>query len=187
MNKKNYRAGLNQSYSRLRKKLLWVILAFLAVGTLLVALERTGVTNFIKPRHTPTDASSGSTAEQKQQEDTANAELKKQAADIDKDGPASSNATPTTSIDLSAEQAADNTVTVFTTLKGYSDGSCLLTITNGGKTINQSAAVIYQQEASICAGFSVPIDPLGKGTWTIDLAVTSNGTTVSKNIEYEVR
>ena len=189
MNKRNSRTGLNRLSSIPRKKLMWVLLAVLLIGSTLVVLEKTGVTNFIKLHDNPPADSSGATAEQKQQEDAANAESKKQAADEDKGAAssASSNTTPATSIDLRAEQAANNTVTVFTTLKGYSDGSCLLTVTNAGKTTTLSASVIYQKEASSCAGFSVPVDPLGKGAWTLSLAVTSNGTTSSKDIGYEVK
>jgi hypothetical protein len=186
MGKKNYRASLNQSSSRLRNKLLWGLLTVLVIGGIFVVLEKTGVTNFIKLHNTPTD-SSGPTAEQKQQEDAANAEQKQQAIDKGASDNTSSNETPIKSIDLRAQKAANNSVTVFTTLKGYSDGTCSLTVTSAGKTNSQSAPVIFQQEASICAGFSVPIDQLSNGIWSLNLAVTSNDVTSSKSITYEVK
>jgi len=164
-------------------------LALLVITGILVVLEKTGVTNFIKSHPTPSTVSSGVTPEEKQQADAANAETKKQAIDNAKDlnDPATSSTSSSKSVDLSAQKASDNTVTVFTTLLGYSDGSCLLTVTNDDKTTTLSASVIYQREASSCAGFSVPSDPLGKGIWTLNLAVTSGGTTNSKKITYEVK
>jgi len=189
MGKKNYQARSNQSPKQNRKKLFWVILAILAVAGLLFVLEKTGATNFVGPDDTSSTVS-GTTPEEKEEVDVSYAEVKKQVSDNDK-GTIDSSATPSTAstsktIGLSAKQETNNTVTVFTSLKGYSDGSCVLTITNAGKTVSQSADVIYQAEESICAGFSVPIDQLGAGTWTLKLSVTSNGTTENKTIEYKV-
>ncbi len=129
----------------------------------------------------------GPTAEQKQQDAQVNADAKKQVIDKAADSNAPSTTPPTTSIELTAKQESNNTVTVFTKLPGYSDGSCQLTTTNGASTNSQTANVIYQPEYSSCAGFSVPISALGKGTWTIKLSVTSNGTTESKTISFEVK
>jgi cytoskeletal protein RodZ len=190
MGNKNHRTGLNRSSSRPKKKLLWVLFVLLVITGVFVVLEKTGVTNFIKLHHPITNPTAGPTAEQKKEEDAANAESKKQVIDNDKAGtdtPTPSNVKATKSVDLSAQQATNNTVTVFTTLRGYSDGSCFLTVTNADKTSTQSAPVIYQREASSCAGFSVPIEPLGKGMWTLKLDVTSGGATNSKTIPYEVK
>jgi len=189
MIKQNYKTGFKPSSSIFRKKLVWVILAVIVLGILLIVLEKTGVTNFITLKKKTPTATTGPTADQKKQEDAANAEVKNQAAVNEKgaDAPTSSDTPAVTSISVKAQQETNNTVTVFTTLPGYSDGSCSLTITNNGKTTTQTAMVIYQQEAASCAGFSVPIDPLGKGLWNISLDVTSNGTTNNKSINYEVR
>jgi len=190
MGKKNYQARSNKPPKQNRKRLLWVLLVILAITSLLFVLEKTGATNLISTNDNPSDIS-GPTSEEKKEIDAANAEVKKEVVTSDK-GATNSSTTPSTapttkSISFYAKQETNNTVTVFTALKGYSDGSCVLTITNSGKTASQSADVIYQAEESICAGFSVPIDQLGSGTWTLKLSVTSDGLTNNKTIEYKVR
>lgn len=89
-------------------------------------------------------------------------------------------------ITLTASKTSGTTVTVYTQLKDYSDGACTLTITNGSATNTQTAQVMFQPQYAICAGFSVPIDKLGTGLWSIKLSVLSGGTTVDKTISYEV-
>ena len=168
------------------KKILIIISAVIGLVILLAILEKTHVINMFHKTPTPTQ---GPTAEQKQQEADANADAKKQLLEekAKTDGSTVPSTNSNKSIDLSAKQETNNTVTVFTKLPGYSDGSCELTTTNGVKTYNQSAKVIYQAEFSSCAGFSIPISVLGKGSWSISLAVTSNGATESKSLTFEVQ
>lgn len=96
--------------------------------------------------------------------------------------------TPTSadSIVLGVSQNNPNVV-VTTKLYGYSDGACILSASNGDKSTTQSAPVMFQPEYSTCAGFSVPIEQLGNGTWTVKLSVTSGGKTLSKEMSYEVK
>lgn len=89
-------------------------------------------------------------------------------------------------VSITATQTDSSTVTVQTKLVGYSDGSCTLTATNGSKTFNQTAQVIYAPDFSTCAGFSVPVSQLGTGTWNVKLDVTSRGNTQSKTTNVEV-
>ena len=122
---------------------------------------------------------------QQQDEIKENSVAKKQAvenprAEQPSPAPQSSN------IVLSTKQEANDTVTVLTQLKNVSNGQCKLIVTNGNKSTSQTADVIYQPEYSSCAGFSVPISELGKGTWSIQLTVSSNGTSVSQTINKEV-
>lgn len=170
-------------YSMKNKKLL--VAAAIIVGLMLLALilEKTHVINLY--HKTPTSSQNGPTPEQKQQESQTNADAKKEVIEKGNSDPSVTN--PAKSIDLSARQEANNTVTVFTKLPGYSSGSCDLTVSNGAKTSTQSVQLLFQPEFSTCAGFSVPIGPLGKGTWNIKLAVTSGGSTESKSISYEVK
>lgn len=152
----------------------------------LFALEKSGVTNFING-----PATEGPTPAQKEQDTSASAAKKKaliEDTNSKADPYSSSDGSEVNKrVEVSAAQEANNTVTVFTKLYGYSDGSCLLTVTNGTKTTTQTAAAMYQSEFSSCAGFSVPIGPLGKGTWSIKLSVTSADKTQDKSISFEVK
>ena len=97
--------------------------------------------------------------------------------------PPSSNYT----IEMSAEKK-DDTVVITTSLKGYEAGTCKLHITNGARTYDNTADIIYQPEFSTCAGFSVPLSALGRGSWSMDLVVTPyNGSSVTKTLTYEVQ
>ncbi len=166
------------------KKVLFIIGAIIGLAVLALILEKTHVINLYH-KNMPV-ASQGPTAEQKQQESQVNSDTKKQFIDAQSDDTNSTPA-PNKSIELTAQQETNNTVTVFTKLPGYSSGTCALTVANGTKTTTQSANVVFQPEYSSCAGFSVPIDSVGKGVWTIKLAVTSNGAIESKAISYEVK
>lgn len=78
-------------------------------------------------------------------------------------------------------------VVVSTQLTGYSDGACKLTAVNGAKTNSQTANIIYAPGYSTCAGFTVPVNDLGKGTWSLTLDVTAGGITNTKTTTYEVK
>lgn len=171
------------------KKILISVTALFAIALLLVMLEKTNVTNFIK-RPINAGVTNGPTEEQKKQEAESNADTKKELiTGQDKpEGPTSGDvSTFEKSIELSTKQENNNTVTIFTELQGYNSGSCELTVTNAGKTTTQAAPIMYQPEFSSCAGFSVPIDALGKGNWNIKLSAVSGGKINSKTIQAEVR
>lgn len=166
------------------KKILIPVAVILSLALLLVGLEKTHVTNFIKLHPKATDTATGPTPAQSQEQASANAAVKQQLVqDKTSDTPASTPTTPSSStIELSTRQESNGTVTVFTKLPGVSNGSCSLKVTNGAKSTSQTAAVIYQPEYSTCAGFSVPVSSVGTGTWALTLTVTSNGTSASKSI-----
>ena len=88
-------------------------------------------------------------------------------------------------IELRAETAGQ-AVTVYTKLAHASSGTCSLRIRNGEREQQQTAAIIYQPEFSSCAGFSIPVAPLGQGQWQIELTVTTDGTTLTKTITHKV-
>lgn len=75
-----------------------------------------------------------------------------------------------------------DSVTVSTKLYGYSDGSCLVEITNGTKQHSETAPIIFQPEYSTCAGFSVKSSKLGAGNWSIKLTAMSKGQSVVKTV-----
>lgn len=88
-------------------------------------------------------------------------------------------------IELRAETAGQ-AVTVYTKLAHASSGTCSLRIRNGEREQQQTAAIIYQPEFSSCAGFSIPVAPLGQGQWQIELTVTTDGATLTKTITHKV-
>lgn len=97
------------------------------------------------------------------------------------------NYTPPTSSDnisLTAKRDGNNVI-VTTQLKGFSDGKCLLTVSGPG-SFSQEADVMYQPDYATCAGFSIPVNSVGNGTWQINLKVMSGGITNVKAISYEV-
>lgn len=170
--------------SLFKNPLFWVG-ALLVIVLLVFGLEKVGITNFVKDT-----AVQGPTEREKQQDAEAAAAKKKatiEESETKADPYGTSDATSDKSLDLSAKQEANNTVTVFTKLYGYSDGTCTLTVTNGGKTTSQTAEAMYQPEYASCAGFSVPIDTVGRGSWTIKLSVLSAEKTSDKTITFEVK
>lgn len=88
-------------------------------------------------------------------------------------------------IELRAETAGQ-AVTIYTKLAHASSGTCSLRIRNGEREQQQTAAIIYQPEFSSCAGFSVPVTPLGQGQWQIELTVMTDGATLTKTITHKV-
>lgn len=174
------------------KKIVVILLACIAAITLLlIILEKIHVTHFVTgkqaPASAPTTPFDTATNSQKQQDATTNASNKQQAVDK---GVAPSITTPSEntnqSIDLSAKQESNGTITVFTKLYGYSSGSCDLTVTNGSQSKNQTANIIYAPEYASCAGFSVPVNGLGTGDWTISLTISSGGKTTTKSLTFKV-
>lgn len=69
---------------------------------------------------------------------------------------------------ITATQEGDS-VTVISKLYAFSSGTCALQVSNGGKTYTDTATIIYQPSYSTCAGFSIPVAELGKGTWNIKI------------------
>jgi hypothetical protein len=172
----------------MKKKIIITIVVVGLLTGLFGILEKLNITDII---HSGTDTTDTSlTAEQKQAA-KLDADNKKNLIDTTKPGSTTNNnsgtANSTPSLDLSARSESNGTVTVFTKLYNISNGVCELTATNGSTQKSLSANVIYQPEYSSCAGFSLPINDLGVGTWTIALTVKSNGHSYAKNINYEVK
>lgn len=169
----------------------WLLrLALLAIVTIAVALALTD--------NLPFGNSTNDLTPEQKQSSQINADNKKQfiengssTSSKQPDADNSTSSTPPTnndsSIVLSARQESNNTVTIFSKLYGYSSGSCQLKIANGAKTYSQTAEIIYQDQFSTCAGFSIPVSKLGKGTWSIKLTTTSGGTVKSRVISFEVK
>lgn len=158
----------------------------LLAGLLLIAVVGGGFYYF--NHHGKADSTSGTANNTGSPQDNSSekqsaAETKKKLIEGNSDTKASAG---NMSIGLSAQQENNNTVTVFTKLYGYSDGTCNLSVSNGSKSYSTSAAVIYQADFSSCEGFTVPINKLGTGTWSIKLSVETKGKTYHKTISLGV-
>lgn len=185
-NKKQKMSKKKQSYN---KKLL---VAGLVVAVLLVLaiLEKTNVTHFITlhPAAPTTVSGKGPTPEQKNQQAQTDADAKKQFIENGGSDGQTQSTSPASAdkVQISAKQESNGTVTILTKLYGVGDGTCNLTVKNGGQTTTQSADIIYQTQFSSCAGFSVPISGLGTGNWQISLSETSGGSSSTANTTLEV-
>lgn len=174
-----------------KNKLALVLLAILLLAGVLVVLEKTKTTDFIKLPTKNTPSQTSPTAKEKK-EQSKNEAVDKQSfldeeASMTPPEQTSTTSPTTVTLTLSATQESGNVI-VLTKLKDVSAGACSLTASNGLKETSQSAQVIYGPEFSSCAGFSVPVDSVGIGVWEIQLSVTPSGSnTVSKIMTLEVR
>ena len=192
---------INKKYLKHTIKLRSAILAI--CGVLLLAilllgvLEKTHVTNFIGVPAKQTNVLVGPTKEQRQAEAQASADSKQQLLDnAVKNDESSNNTNPDTntpatsptsaSLTLTASQSGSN-VTVLTQIQNVAEGTCKLVVSNGIKSTTQIAKIIYQPQFSSCAGFTVPTDKVGAGTWSIAVSVTpADSTAITKKITLEV-
>ena len=164
----------------MKKQKLIIITLILLLLCGITALTLIHVKNTAKKVATST--STGPTKDEKAAEDKVNAENKDTY--VKSDDPAQTgSSTPPSNISITLKKDGSSLV-VITKLTNYSDGDCELDVTNGDVSKIYSAKVIYQPEASTCAGFSVPIDQIGKGNWNIKLKVTSGGVTNSETVQY---
>lgn len=182
-------AKSNQQHKQNIWRVTSVTLVILLLAGVLFFLEKTQKINFIgvDPSETASTTEEEATQEEKEEEARANANSKEQLINKDTDNQQTPEST-SQSIELSARQEPNNTVTIFTKLYGYSSGNCELNVTNGDKKHSQIATIVFQREYSTCAGFSIPISALSKGQWTIQLrTIDSEGTSKDKTFSYEVK
>jgi Sec-independent protein translocase protein TatA len=175
------------------KKILGLIGAILVVGALaLLVLEKSKTTDLVKMpgKQTTSGPTKEETTEQKQTESQAKQDFldkSSQATTTESTTQDQPTATPTGSLELSASQN-DQSVTVLTKMQNVAGGTCKLTVSNGAKITSQTAQIIYQPEFSSCAGFSLPTNSVGTGTWSINVDATpTNGSTMQKTITLEVK
>jgi|GEM_PF-4263194 len=89
-----------------------------------------------------------------------------------------------TSVDVSARQESNKSVTILSKIKGSTgNNNCKLSVSNNSKVVNQEADVIYQTEFSSCAGFNIPIDRLGTGVWLINLVVGDKSSSITIEVK----
>jgi hypothetical protein len=97
----------------------------------------------------------------------------------------STNTNFSSDIKLEVRQESDKSVTVISKLLNIGSGTCTLNVTNGQRNVAKSAEVIYQQEYSTCAGFSIPLSEVGRGAWNIKLTITHSGKSLTKEKTFE--
>lgn len=165
-----------------RNMIVFVILVFIALTTVVLALKGAGITNLFLPDN-------NKTIEQKQENDTNTIDKQNFIEKTTNQGSNGNNPIEHTSEDitLTSSQEADGSVTIMAQLANYSDGTCNLSIINGNDTYSQTAEIIYQPTFSTCAGFNVPSGKIPAGVWQITLTATSKGATNSKTITAEVK
>lgn len=177
--------------SRIKKIVFTALLFLFLAGIALIISELTHRTNIVHlPGRQTKPVLSGPSQKEKTAQAKVDAESKKQYLDKTKSQSQTQPTPPaatSTSLNLTPSQTGA-TVTILTKIQGVSSGSCTLTITNGSKSTEQTAQIIYQPEFSSCAGFSVPVSSLGAGTWNIAVKVTSGtGEAVEQSTSLEVR
>ncbi len=160
-----------------RHALIIILVVVFAIGILSVYLIENNRSKLVKITGTQTTQ----TENQKNQEKAASAESKQQYLDnvygasqsgqSQNNKPTQNNDPQDLSIEAKQEGAA---VVVLTKIKGVASGTCNLSVTMGGLSISESSQIIYQPEFSSCAGFSIPINKLGSGSWVIKLTVNEN-------------
>ncbi len=90
-------------------------------------------------------------------------------------------------LEVSAKKELDGSVTVFTNLSSLTQGNCLLEVDGTRANISKSAPVIYQDQFSSCAGFSLTaeeVNSLGLGIWSITLTVNDGSSSISSTINF---
>lgn len=181
--------------SRKKKPNLFIrpILLVLLLGLVLViVLEKTKVTDFIKDPTHPASQQDLTGEQQKQERDAAaqqkeqyvDGAIKQQSQAVPAEIPNDSN-----SIVLSPVQLGDKVIVNHQLRgQGYSSGTCKLSVANGAKSYAANADILYQPEYSMCTGFTVPTAALGTGEWTISLEVTPlNGKPLTKSSTIQVK
>ena len=167
----------------IRKKLF--IATSILIGFILISvvLEVTGVTHFFSSPNTQTIDQS---KEAETNSDNKQNFINGKSNDTNTDNSTIPEST-SDDIMISARKETDGSVTIFTELRNFSDGTCDLTIDNGSDTYTQAAPVLYQDSFSTCEGFSIPANTLADGTWQILLTVISKGKENTKTISAEIQ
>lgn len=167
--------------SRSKRKLLYVLLVLLLVATLFVAYFV-----FLKPNDSSNDLEINYEAPSDQQIDAGNDAKQRTIGEDQKsndpklnppDAP-TSNSPFTTEITTALVDVESGIVSIRNEISGiYQSGSCKLTLSKDGKTVEKTAGVQALPQSSTCKGFNIPVSQLSTGTWQIELEVTINGDT----------
>ncbi len=89
---------------------------------------------------------------------------------------------------VSAQSNSDGSVVIYTKLGSLASGSCTLNVSANGNKITKEAEVIYQEQFSSCAGFTITNTEkasLGSGTWNIELSVINGNEKINASTTFE--
>jgi len=91
-------------------------------------------------------------------------------------------------ITSSGQNQAGGTVTVRTLIQRITNqGTCTLTMTNGGQTVTRTAPVQALPNGSTCQGFDVPFSALSAGTWDTNVEYRNGDDNAADTVSIEVR
>jgi hypothetical protein len=83
-------------------------------------------------------------------------------------------------IEITVAQRNEDAYAVRTLIKKITnEGTCRLVMKSRQKSYTETAGVQATASSSTCKGFNIPLDQLGKGTWTIQVTY-SKGSITSK-------
>ena len=89
-----------------------------------------------------------------------------------------SNVPPTNTItgSINYKNIANGKLILRTTInQALKSGSCVLTLTSGGRSVTKNTNIVQNPSSSSCAGFDVPLSELSPGRWDITITITSDG------------
>lgn len=160
------------SQRKISLTILTSLLVLFLAAIILVVLEKTKTTDFIKlPKTVETDKTSQYAEEQSKAAAQAKQTFIDESVKTPSEEPSPSPAAQQTNLTITANQDG-NTITILTKIQGVASGECALKVQNGTASTSQKAQLIYQPEFSSCAGFSLQKSVLGVGKWDFTVTVT---------------
>ena len=99
-----------------------------------------------------------------------------------------STTTPTAAITISASTQNGNTYQLrFLINSVVTGGTCQLTLSRGGATVDKQAAIQSLAQSSTCQGFDIPTSELSAGIWNVSMQLSGSSHTGSVTGTIEVR
>lgn len=130
--------------------------------------------NPTKTTQTNTSNTTDYTPPTQEQIDTGKQVEESQEEDTEESAPA----TKVPVVTITSTIQNESTVTIRSLIDiATNEGDCILTVTNGTKTITRLATLQALASSSTCKGFDVSVADLGPGSWKITLNVTVDGKT----------
>ena len=79
---------------------------------------------------------------------------------------------------ITSANVSGNTLAIRTQIDELlSDGTCLLTLSNGANLVTKTSDIINSATTSSCYGFDIPTSELTKGLWQINITIKSGDRT----------
>jgi len=191
----------SKSKNRLRKSLLFTVLAIIVIGGSYLSFAKNhsswpfarqqakvapadSNTNESKDEVAPSTKATGT------DKSTPSGDQSSSPKTPVKNQSSSSSSTPSSNNELDARITAasqnDSVLQIRTLIqKVTSKGSCTLTLTSGDQTVTRKAGIQALANSSTCEGFNVPTTDLSQGKWNITIHISSEGqeVTLKKTVE----